>query len=114
MAKHLYDLGFKSKDDVYKWLYEKSKVPLSEYRNRSWPDESTNGWLGIEGTSGKHWKELPDDYMVPMMSSPSQNCIIIGGGEEEVCLQIGGGRYIPSPHELDRWGATAYSVDAWR
>jgi hypothetical protein len=114
MAKHLYDIGFKTKDDVYKWLYEKSKVPLSEYRNRSWPDESTNGWLGVEGTSGKRWKELSDDYMVPMMSSPSQNCIIVAGGEEEVSLQIGGGRYMPSPHELDRWGATAYSIDAWK
>jgi hypothetical protein len=114
MARHLYDVGFKSKEEVYKWLYEKSKIPLSEYRKRSWPDESTNGWLGIEHTSGKHWKELPDDYMVPMMSSPSQNCIIIGGGEEEVCLEIGGGRYIPDPHEVDRWGAAAYSVDAWR
>jgi hypothetical protein len=48
------------------------------------------------------------------MSSPNQNCIIVAGGEEEVSLQIGGGRYIPSPHELDRWGATAYSIDAWK
>ena len=114
MAKHLQEIGFKSKDDVYDWLYEKSKVPLKEYRNRSWPDESTNGWLGIENTSGKRWKELPDDYMVPMMSTPSQNCIIVAGGDEEVSLQIGGGRYNPTANEVDRFGAAAYGIDAWR
>ncbi len=114
MAQHLYDIGFKTKDDVYKWLYEKSKIPLAQYRNRSWPDESTNGWLGIEHTSGKHWKELPEDYMVPLMTNPSQNCIIVAGGEEEVSLQIGGGRYIPAPRESDRFGATVYSIDNWK
>ncbi len=114
MAQHLYDIGFKTKDDVYKWLYEKSKIPLAQYRNRSWPDESTNGWLGIEHTSGKHWKELPDDYMVPLVTTPAQNCIIVAGGEEEVSLQIGGGRYMPAPREVDRWGATVYSIDKWR
>jgi hypothetical protein len=114
MAEHLQQLGFKSKDDVYKYLFDKSKVPLSEYRNRSWPDESTNGWLGIEHTSGKPWKELSDDYMVPMMTTPTNNCIVIGGGQEEVCLEIGGGRYIPDPHEVDRWGAAGFGIDAWR
>ena len=115
MANHLCDIGFSSKDDVYKWLYEKSFEPLGKYKNRSWPDEApTQGWLGIERTSGKHWKELSDDYMVPLVSSPTQNCIIIAGGDEEVCLEIGGGRYIPDPHEVDRFGATAFSIDAWR
>jgi len=32
---------------------------------RGMPDFTTNGWLGIEKTSGKPWRELPDDYMVP-------------------------------------------------
>ena len=115
MAKHLYDIGFKSKDEVYKWLYEHSFIPLGKYRLRSWPDEApTQGWLGVERTSGKHWKDLSDDYMVPLVSNPTQNCIIIAGGDEEVCLQIAGGRYMPDPHELDRFGAIAYSIDAWR
>ena len=89
--------------------------PLGKYKLRSWPDEApTQGWTGIERTSGKHWKDLPDDYMIPLVSSPTQNCIIIAGGDEEVCLEIGGGRFIPDPHEIDRFGATAYSIDAWR
>ena len=104
LARHLYDLGFKSKEAVYDWLYEKSKIPLGEYRNRSWPDLHTNGWLGIERTSGKHWKELSDDYMVPLVNDPYDNCIIVGGGEEEACTQFAG-----------RSGLTAaFGIDAWR
>ena len=101
MAQHLYEYGFKSKDEVYQWLYEQSFEPLSKFRLRSGPDVETNGWLGIEKTSGKHWKELPDDYMVPIMDSPFENCIIVGGGEEEVSQQMGA-------------RGTAYSIDAWR
>jgi hypothetical protein len=110
MAQHLYEIGFKSKDEVYEWIYKKSFEPLSRYRHRSWPDLTTNGWLGIESLSGKHWKELPDDYMVPAVNAPFDNCIIIGGGEEEACIQLTGGRsgYGESA------SAAAYSVDAWR
>jgi len=107
MAQHLYDIGFKSKDEVYEWLWEKSKEPLKQYRLRSWPDEGTNGWLGIERTSGKRWKELPEDYMVPVVDSPTDNCIIIGGGDEEVCQQLCGRR-----GQLGL--APVYSIDAWR
>ena len=105
MAQHLYEYGFKSKEEVYKWLWEKSFIRLDDYRKRSWPDLSTNGWMGIEKNSGKHWKELPDDYMVPLVEDPFDNCIIVGGGEEEVCTEIAGRRPAPSP---------VYSIDAWR
>jgi hypothetical protein len=105
LARHLYEIGFKSKDDVYEWLYEKSLIPLKDYRNRSWPDIQTNGWMGIEATSEKHWKELDDDYMVPLIHDPFDCCIIIGGGEEEACTQIAGRRTGSFP---------VYSIDAWR
>lgn len=102
MAQHLYDCGFKSKDEVYEWLWKKSFFPLRDYRNRSWVDLRTNGWMGIESTSGKHWKELDDDYLVPFMGeNGSANCIIVASAEEEVCLNLEGGR------------GTAYSIDAW-
>ncbi|UCC16534.1 MAG: hypothetical protein JSU58_09225 [Dehalococcoidales bacterium] len=103
MAEHLVELGFKSKDDVYKYLWEKSFETLKQYRNRSWPDYSRNGWTGIEKTSGKPWKELPDDYMVPAAGDdPSEFCITIGGGQEEASIQLAGGR------------GTAFSIDVWR
>ena len=106
MAEHLYEYGFKSKREVYEWLWKKSFTTVKEFRNRSWPDVSTNGWTGIEKTSGKPWKELPDDYMVPVGGdSPSEYCIIIGGGQEEVCQELGGpmGAFYP-----------VFSVDEWR
>ena len=105
MAQHLYEIGFKSKDEVYEWLWKQSFLPLSRYRDYSWPDMTTNGWLGIEKTSGKHWKELPDDYLVPVVDDPRDFCIIIGGGDEEVCQEIGGRRAGSHP---------VYSIDAWR
>jgi len=59
--------------------------------------------MGIEMTSGKHWKELDDEYMVPTKGDePLANCIIVGGGEEEHCEIIDGGR------------GTAFNIDAWR
>jgi hypothetical protein len=103
MAQHLVDIGFKSKDEVYQWIWKKSFEPLKKYRNRSWPDFMRNGWTGIEPTSGKPWKELPDDYMVPVAGDkPDDNVIIVAGGDEEATIQIAGGR------------DCGYSIDAWR
>jgi hypothetical protein len=110
MAHHLYEIGFKSKDAVYEWLWKKSFMPVSQYRNFSWVDLSTNGWMGIEPLSGKHWKELPDDHLVPAAGrDPSGFCIIVGGGDEEVAQEIAGGRGMGG-------GGTGpiYGIDAWR
>ena len=106
MARHLYEYGFKSKDEVYEWLYEKSFIPLGKYRHFSWVDLSTNGWMGIEPRSGKPWKELPDDYMVPAAESPYAFCIVVGGGDEELSHQLS------SPQHLGI--DPIYSIDAWR
>jgi hypothetical protein len=109
MAKHLYDLGFKSKDEVLEYVWKKSFEPLKTYRNRSWVDLMTNGWMGTEPISGKPWKELPDDYMVPAGGNkPNESCIIVCGSDEEICYQITG-----SVRGL--WGSDpVYSIDAWR
>ena len=106
MARHLYEIGFKSKEEVYEWLWKKSFMTVKEYRNFSWPDFSTNGWLGIEPISGKPWKELPDDYMTPAAGpDPSGFYIIVGGGDEEVSQQLSG----------TRPGSNAFiNIDAWR
>ena len=103
LAQHLKDLGFKTKDEVYEWIWKQSFEPLKDYRNRSWPDFSRNGWMGIEKTSGKPWKELPDDYMVPVAGDePFESCIIIAGGDEEAAVEILGSR------------GEVFSIDAWR
>jgi hypothetical protein len=109
LAMHLHQIGFKTKGDVYEWIYKKSFETVKRYRDRSWPDLTTNGWLGIEKTTGKHWKELSDDEMVPAVPEPFENCIIIAGGEEEACIQLTGGRAGFGESET-----AAYSIDAWR
>ena len=107
MARHLYDYGFKSKEAVYEWLWKKSFMPVSQYRNFSWVDLATNGWLGKEHTSGKYWKELPDDYLVPSAGfDPSFFCIIVGGGDEEVSHQLSSHRHLNKD--------PFFSIDAWR
>jgi len=103
MAKHLHDSGFKTKQEAYEWLWKASFKPVAEYKNRSWPDMTSNGWMGIEPTSGKHWKELSEDFMIPFAgNNPNMSCIVVASAEEEICLNLEGGR------------GTAYSVDAWR
>jgi hypothetical protein len=105
MARHLYDCGFKSKDEVYEWIYKQSFRTMKEYRTHSWPDVQTNAWLGIEKSSGKPWKELPDDYLVPFVNDPYENCIIVTGGGEEYPQWLGARRPMGNP---------AYSIDVWR
>ncbi len=106
MAQHLYEYGFKSKDEVYEWLYKKSFMPLGKYRHFSWVDLGTNGWLGKEPISGKPWKELSDDYLVPAAESPYAFCIIVGGGDEELSHQLSSHLHLG----IDPF----YSIDAWR
>ncbi|MEE8413221.1 MAG: hypothetical protein V3R96_01585 [Dehalococcoidales bacterium] len=105
VAQDLYDYGFKTKEAVYEWIWKRSFVSVANYRQRGMGDLITNGWLGIEKTSGKHWKELPDDYMVPAGGDgPGAYCIIIGHGMETAIDRFGG-----SP-----MGGHAFSIDAWR
>ena len=104
MAQHLYDCGFKTKASVYEYLYKRSFMPLSEYRTHQRPDIATGSWRGIEKTSGKPWRELPDDYMVPACPDPFANCIIVTGAGEEQLHWMGG----------RRGGAEGFNIDAWR
>jgi hypothetical protein len=103
IAMDLYNYGFKTKKAIYEWAWKKSFEPLSVYRMRGRPDEHTNGWMGIEKTSGKHWKELPDDYMVAAGGDgPEEYCVVVCDGQETACDRFGGGP------------GTAFSIDAWR
>ncbi len=106
MARHLYEAGFKTKESIYEWLFKKSFMTKAQYYTHSWPDMRTNAWNAIEKTSGKRWKELPDDYMVPAMNDPFECCVIVTGAGEEQAL-FGGGRMMMGSD-------AAYSIDVWR
>jgi len=104
IAQDLCDYGFKTKDSIYEWIWKKSFEPVSKFRMRGAQDFITNGWLGIEKTSGKPWKELPEDYMVPAGGDnpfASYN-ILLCNMEETACARFGGGH------------GQAFSIDAWR
>ena len=104
MAQHLYEAGFKSKDEVYEWIQKNSYISVKDYRTQSWADVNTASWTGVEATSGKPWKELPEDYMVPMVSDPWQNCIIVCGAGEESTHWIGGrSPGMEAVHSIDNW-----------
>jgi len=104
IAQDLYDYGYKTKESIYEYIWKQSFEPVAKYRMRGMPDFTTNGWLGIEKTSGKPWKELPDDYMVPVGGDnpfDSYNVLVINM-EETATARFGGGH------------SNGYSIDAWR
>ncbi|MEE8413477.1 MAG: hypothetical protein V3R96_02895 [Dehalococcoidales bacterium] len=103
MAQDMFDYGFKSKDEIYEWMWKRSFEPVKEYRMRGRPDFHTNGWTAIERTSGKHWKELDDDYMVPAGGNgPWEYCIIVCDGQETASARFSGGH------------GQAFNIDTWR
>jgi len=104
VAQDLCDYGFKSKQEIYEWIWKHSFEPVSKFKMRGAQDFVTNGWLGIEKTSGKLWRELPDDYMVPAGGDDpfeSYN-ILLCNMEETAVARFGGGH------------GQAFSIDAWR
>jgi hypothetical protein len=110
LANDLCKYGFKTKEEVYEWIWKRSYIPLKDYRNQSPADIATGGWSGIERTSGKPWRELPDDYMVPVGGpTPWGNCIIVSGAGEEALLWFngrGGGSFGGADN--------AFNIDVWR
>ena len=76
----------------------------SQFSTRRFCESATkSNEVGIEKTSGKPWKELPDDYMVPSQGDDAfENIVIVAGGQEEAAVELFGGR-----------GPT-FSIDAWR
>jgi hypothetical protein len=104
MAQDMYDYGFKTKQSIYEWIWKQSFEPVGKYRMRGMPDFTTNGWLGIEKTSGKPWRELPDDYMVPAGGGNPFNSynIVVINMEETASARYSGGH------------GQAYSIDNWR
>ncbi|MFC1901175.1 hypothetical protein ACFLYN_06240 [Chloroflexota bacterium] len=104
IAQDLQNYGFETKDSIYEWIWKKSFEPVSQFRMRGAQDFRTNGWLGIEKTSGKPWKELDDDYMVPAGGDDpfgSYN-IVLCNMEETAVARFGGGH------------GQAFSIDSWR
>ena len=80
-------------------------MTVGQYRTHSWPDNRTNAWMAVEKTSGKVWKEFPDDYMVPAFEDPKESFIVVTGGGEEQFIFVNGRTLTTDP---------AFSIDIWK
>lgn len=106
MAQSLYDDGFKKKTDVYNWLCNTYFVTKGDLYNNGWWDFFTNAGNNIEPTSGKAYKDLPNDYKIKAFgNTPSDNCIVVACSfaDETCCAFItSGGKALPS-YPIDPW-----------
>jgi hypothetical protein len=102
LADLLYEHGFKSKAEVYQWLYDSYFVTVEEYYNTGlW--EFMVAVMPIERTSGKTWYELLEtdpDYKLHVFG---RNCIVVSDSfaDEHWYFSSGG-------------PPTAYPIDPWR
>ena len=95
--------GFKTKDEVYEWLYKKSFMTVGEYRTHSWPDIRTNAWIRYRKDLRQALERASGRYMVPAVDDPRDSCIIVTGGGEEFLMWSGGGFRV--------FGLDCYGVD---
>jgi hypothetical protein len=109
LAELLYDYGFKTKDEVYKWMWDAYLMPVYDYYNSGLYDHATNGGLYIEPTSGKSYRELiaaGGQYLLHRFggSNYKSNCIIVSDSFADEHWY--GGVFIGRP--------SAVAIDPWR
>ena len=76
-AKSLYNFGFKTKAEFYKWVYDRTVVPLADYQKYGWFDVQTNNGTAIEPTSGKSYNQLDPTYKVHVGGTADQQLAFI-------------------------------------
>jgi len=108
LAELLNDYGFKSKTDVYKWMWEKYFVTVHDYWNSGLFDFPTDGGRSIEPTSKKSYNDLlksDPNYKLHVFGGGDamQNCIVVADSfaDEHWYWSIFGGR--PSAYPIDPW-----------
>jgi hypothetical protein len=102
MAQSLKDDGFKTKADVYTWLFNTYKLSMADWKKYGDYDFVSSGGQAIESSSKKKYADLPDDYMIPFFGSgPTSNCILVAiHPGDEVCWELGGR---PGIYPIDPW-----------
>jgi hypothetical protein len=108
LAQMLYLYGFKTKEAVYKWMYDTYFVTVKEYWNSGLYDFMTDGGRMTEPTSGKTYIDLlatNPGYKLHAFGGGNymSNCIIVGDSfaDEHWYWNIFGGR--PSSYAIDPW-----------
>jgi len=107
LATMMYDAGFKTKDSIYKWLYDNYTITVTQHYNTGlWEFPYDNG-RAIEATSGKTWNEIlktdPNYKLHPCGGSNyKNNCVIIGDSfADEHYYLLPSGR--PGVTSIDYW-----------
>jgi hypothetical protein len=103
MANSLMKFGFATKDDFYKWVYDRTVVNMSDYKKFGWYDVLTNNGAAIEPTSNKAYNTLADDAKIHVYGAAKDQMLIVSiYPGDETCEIWSGGR------------GQAMIIDAWR
>jgi hypothetical protein len=108
LAQLLYEHGFKSKAEVYKWMWDTYYITIQDYYMSGLYDFPTNGGNSIEPNSGKSYKDLlatAPDYKLHVFGGGNymSNCIIVADSfaDEHWYYNVFGGR--PGSQPIDPW-----------
>ena len=98
---NLYDYGFKTKASMDTWIRDNTVSTVGGYKRHGWWDFQTSGQVGsaVESTTGKLWRDLPDDF--PYRAFNSISIIVSNIGTDEAI-------------EWYSVGGTAHPIDVWR
>ncbi len=96
IALSLLNFGFKSKADLYNYVYDRTTMAVSDFKKNGWYDVLTNNGAAIEPTSGKAYNALAPDYKVHIYGTAKEQLAIISASPGDETLQVfSGGRGIP-------------------
>ena len=107
LATLLYEAGFKTKDSIYKWMWDNYYITVLEHYNTGLWEFPYDDGRATESTSGKTWNELlamGGTYKLHALggSNYKSNCVIIGDSfADEHYYLLPSGR--PSPTSIDYW-----------
>jgi hypothetical protein len=109
LAEMLYLHGFKTKSEVYAWMYDNYTLTVHDYWNSGLFDFPTDGGRATEQSSGKTYNELlktdPGYKLHSFGSGPNgaNNCIVVADSfaDEHWYYNVFGGR--PSAYAIDPW-----------
>jgi len=107
LATMMYEAGFKTKESIYKWMWDNYFITVEQHYNTGlWEFPYDNG-KAIEATSGLSWNELLEtdpNYKLHALggSNYMSNCVLIGDSfADEHYYLLPSGR--PSTTSIDYW-----------
>lgn len=103
MAKDLYERGFRTKQDVKKWVWENTTELWGERKIRQW---GTKGppWFRqamAEQTGYRRWEDIPDHAIIHPLPRPENLSIIVAGDGDEFGMAMALRRLATAP--IDKW-----------